>query len=228
MTGRKPGTTAIVVVDDNGRSVAIDVVVEPDLALLQRHLKLAFPALDIAVTPLNDTISVRGQVPSMQIAEQVVEWRPLLRQGAQLSGNRRWPAGDAAGPLRRSFQDRPAASLGVTFGGTDNRFRLHHQRSCRRCQYLPISTGRRRLSRSWRRGRQHLRYRTTTAPQASTTSSQPCEPTAFCAIWPNPTCWRSADKPPASWQVEKWRSPFPSPVTAVPPLPSNTSSLVCS
>jgi pilus assembly protein CpaC len=118
ITARKPGSTALVVFDDDKRSVVIDVIIDPDLAMLQRQLKEAFPGLDVTVTPLNDTIAVRGKVPSMQVAEQIVEMAGTYGKVHNFL--------DISGGQQIMLQVRFAEvsktalrNLGVSFGGTD-------------------------------------------------------------------------------------------------------------
>jgi pilus assembly protein CpaC len=118
ITAKKPGTTAMVIFDDENRSVVIDVIVDPDLAMLERQLKQAFPALDILVTPLNDTIAVRGKVPSTEVAEQIVEMASTYGKVHNFL--------DICGGQQINLQVRFAEvsktamrNLGVTFGGTD-------------------------------------------------------------------------------------------------------------
>jgi pilus assembly protein CpaC len=119
ITAKKPGTTALVVFDDEKRSVVIDVIVDPDLAMLQRQLKQAFPGLDVLVTPLNDTIAVRGRVPSMQIAEQIVEMAGTygkVHNFLEITGGQQVMLQVRLAEVSKSA----LRNLGVTFGGTDN------------------------------------------------------------------------------------------------------------
>jgi pilus assembly protein CpaC len=117
--GKKPGTTALIALDDDNRSVVIDISVDPDLALLQRQIKEAFPGLNIAVTPLNDTIAVRGKVPNMQVSEQVVEMASTygkVHNFLDISGGQQIMLQVRLAEVSKSA----LRNLGVTFGGTDN------------------------------------------------------------------------------------------------------------
>jgi pilus assembly protein CpaC len=118
VTGKKPGNTAIVVFDADNHAQVIDVTVDPDLAMLQHQIKQSFPALDLSVTALNDTIAVRGQVPSAQLAEQIMEMASTFGKVHNFL--------DVAGGQQVMLQVRFAEvsksalrSLGVSFGGTD-------------------------------------------------------------------------------------------------------------
>jgi pilus assembly protein CpaC len=118
VSGKKTGNTAIVVFDDKGDAQVIDVTVDPDLTMLQHQIKQAFPGVDVTLTPLNDGISLRGQVPSMQVAEQIVEMSGTFGKVHNFL--------EIAGGQQVMLQVRFAEvsksalrSLGVSFGGTD-------------------------------------------------------------------------------------------------------------
>jgi pilus assembly protein CpaC len=119
VTGKKPGVMAIVVFDkETGRSQIVDLVVEPDLAMLAKQIKHAFPSVDITLTSMNDSIAVRGQVPSAMVAEQIVEMAGTFGKVHNFL--------DISGGQQVMLQVRYAEvsksalrSLGVTFGGTD-------------------------------------------------------------------------------------------------------------
>ncbi len=118
ITAKKPGTTAMVIFDDDNRSVVIDVVVDPDLAMLQRQIKQAFPGLDLTVAPLNDTIALRGQVPSMSVSEQIVEMAGTyakVHNFLEISGGQQIMLQVRLAEVSKSA----LRNLGVTFGGTD-------------------------------------------------------------------------------------------------------------
>ena len=118
ITAKKAGSTAMVIFDDDNRSVVIDLVVDPDFGMLRRQLKETFPGIDIEVTPLNDTIALRGNVPNTKVAEQIVEMAATYAKVHNFL--------DIAGGQQVMLQVRFAEvsktamrSLGVTFGGTD-------------------------------------------------------------------------------------------------------------
>jgi pilus assembly protein CpaC len=118
VTAKKPGTTALVIFDDENRSVVIDVAVDPDLALLQRQMKLAFPNLDVTVTPLNDTLALHGTVPNVQTGEQIVEMAGTYGK----VHNFMTITGGQQVMLQVRFAEvskTAMRNLGVTFGGTD-------------------------------------------------------------------------------------------------------------
>ena len=118
VTAKKPGTTAMVIFDDDNHSVVVDVSVDPDLSMLSHQIKQAFPALDISVTPLNDSIAIRGQVPTAQMAEQIVEMASTfgkVHNFLEMAGGQQVMLQVRFAEVSKSAM----RSLGVTFGGTD-------------------------------------------------------------------------------------------------------------
>lgn len=72
LTAKKPGSTQLIIWDDDDRTQVIDVTVSFDLRGVQAQLKALFPDCDIQVTSLNGTVALRGRVPSLRVAEQAV------------------------------------------------------------------------------------------------------------------------------------------------------------
>src|SRR5688500_11923373 len=73
VTAKKPGSTQLVIWDDDDRSQVVEVVVAFDLQALQALMAAMFPDGRITVTSLNGTIALRGRVPSIRVAEQAAE-----------------------------------------------------------------------------------------------------------------------------------------------------------
>lgn len=73
VTGKKPGSTQLVVWDDEDRSQVLEVSVAIDLATLQDHMTRMFRDSRIEVTGLNGAVALRGRVPNLQVAEQAGE-----------------------------------------------------------------------------------------------------------------------------------------------------------
>ena len=73
LTGKKPGTSQLVLWDDAGRTQSIDVVVTADLAALTEEIKKTLPDADIQLSVANGAIVLRGRVPDVQTAEQVTQ-----------------------------------------------------------------------------------------------------------------------------------------------------------
>lgn len=72
LTARKPGTTQLILWDEDDRSQVVDVLVTMDLELLREQIARAFPASRVEVEAMNGAIALRGTVPSLAVAEQVV------------------------------------------------------------------------------------------------------------------------------------------------------------
>src|SRR5437763_1123062 len=73
VTAKKAGSTQLIVWDENDKSQVMDVTVEVNLAELKKTLGEMIPGSKIDVTAPNGAIALRGQVPSLQAAEQAVQ-----------------------------------------------------------------------------------------------------------------------------------------------------------
>ncbi|MDB5304776.1 MAG: type and secretion system protein [Phycisphaerales bacterium] len=70
LTAKKPGTTQLILWDDQDRSQVVDVNVTFDLRALQEQLKTVFPGVDISASSANGTIVLKGHVPDVSTALQ--------------------------------------------------------------------------------------------------------------------------------------------------------------
>ncbi|HEY0008918.1 MAG TPA: type II and III secretion system protein family protein [Tepidisphaeraceae bacterium] len=70
VTGKKQGTTQIIVWNEAEQSQVIDVSVAFDSQALQDEFKRQFPDVPITVDVLNGQITLKGRVPSLKAAEQ--------------------------------------------------------------------------------------------------------------------------------------------------------------
>jgi pilus assembly protein CpaC len=73
LTGVKPGSTQLIIWDDQDRSQLISVNITFDLHALQDQLKTVFPAADIQASSANGTIVLKGHVPDIMTAQQAVQ-----------------------------------------------------------------------------------------------------------------------------------------------------------
>jgi pilus assembly protein CpaC len=73
LMAKKPGSTQLIVWDDDERSQVIDVSVSFDLQALQDQVARVFPDSKIEVTSVNGAVALRGRVPNLTIAEQAAE-----------------------------------------------------------------------------------------------------------------------------------------------------------
>jgi pilus assembly protein CpaC len=118
VTAKKPGGTSLIIWDDQNRSESVDITVEQDLSSLRRLIKEAFPTLDIKVSPLNDTIALRGRVPAMQTSEQIVEMAATygkVHNFLEISGGQQVMLQVRLAEVSKSA----LRNLGITFGGND-------------------------------------------------------------------------------------------------------------
>jgi pilus assembly protein CpaC len=121
VTAKKPGATQLIVWDEADRSQVVDVAVQVDLTALQDQLKKMFPGSKIETTLSNGTIVLRGQVPSLQVAEQAQQ---LAQPYAAKVLNFLEVAGGQQVMLQVRFAEvsRSATNaLGFNFGTTDGR-----------------------------------------------------------------------------------------------------------
>ncbi len=118
VTGKRGGSTALIVIDDTGRSSVYDVTVDPDFTALRRQLREAFPGVAVRAEPLNDTIALRGTVPSDKVADQIVEMAGTF---AKVHNFMEVAGGQQVNlQIRFAEIDRSAVrNLGINFGGTD-------------------------------------------------------------------------------------------------------------
>jgi pilus assembly protein CpaC len=118
ITAKKAGSTGLIIWDDQNHSEVVNITVEADLGTLRRQIKESFPGLEISATPLNDTIALRGQVPSAQTAEQLVEMASTyakVHNFLEISGGQQVMLQVRFAEVSKSA----IRNLGVTFGGTD-------------------------------------------------------------------------------------------------------------
>lgn len=118
LTSKKAGSTQLIVWDEQEHSTVIEVYVDLDLSEATMQLKQAFPNLKLELSALNDSIAVRGMVPSAQIAEQVMEMASTFGK----THNFLEVGGGQQVMLQVRFAEVSKSAirdLGVTYGGTD-------------------------------------------------------------------------------------------------------------
>src|SRR5262249_386816 len=71
VTGKKAGTTQVVVWDDGEKAQVIDGAVQVDVNGLQEQLRRFFPAVKVDVAANNGEVVLRGTVPSLDVEEQI-------------------------------------------------------------------------------------------------------------------------------------------------------------
>jgi pilus assembly protein CpaC len=73
ITGKKLGTTSLLVWDRAGRVRIYSVEVTADAPALQRYLRTLFPDADITVSASGNTVTLSGPVPSTSISRQALD-----------------------------------------------------------------------------------------------------------------------------------------------------------
>lgn len=118
VTAKKSGSTQLILWDDQDQSQVIDVAVDLDLMAVDRAIKGAFPGLAITTSPLNDAISLRGNVPSAEVAEQIVEMASSfgkVHNFMEVSGGQQVMLQVKFAEVSKTTE----RDLGVNFGGSD-------------------------------------------------------------------------------------------------------------
>ena len=73
ITGKKLGTTSLLVWDPSGQVVIYSVEVTADAPALERYLNGLFPGSQISVAASGNTVALSGRVPTANINQQAVE-----------------------------------------------------------------------------------------------------------------------------------------------------------
>jgi pilus assembly protein CpaC len=119
ITAKKPGNTGVIIWDDAGHTTVVDVSVEPDLAVLRQQIKESFPGTNVLVTALTaDQLTLRGTVPSLKTAEQIVELASAfgkIHNFMEVSGCQQVMLQVRFAEVSKSATQE----LGINFGGVD-------------------------------------------------------------------------------------------------------------
>jgi pilus assembly protein CpaC len=118
VTAKKSGSTQLILWDEQDQSQVIDVAVDLDLTAVDRAIKEAYPGVTVSATALNDAISLRGNVPSAEVAEQVVEIASSfgkVHNFLEVSGGQQVMLQVKFAEVAKTTE----RDLGVNFGGTD-------------------------------------------------------------------------------------------------------------
>jgi len=70
VTAKKPGTTQLILWDDNDKAQVIEVLVDFDLVTLNEQFKTSFPDAKIEATAANGSIMLKGRAPNLIVADQ--------------------------------------------------------------------------------------------------------------------------------------------------------------
>ncbi len=127
VTAKKPGSTQLILWDDNDKAQLVEVVVDFDLVSLNELFKTQFPNSKIEATAVNGSIMLKGRAPNLEAADQAGALAaPYGTQGAKVL-NFLEVAGGQQVMLQVRFAEvsrTASSSLGFNMFGTDGKFRL--------------------------------------------------------------------------------------------------------
>lgn len=119
VTAKKPGTTQLIVWDDDDRSQVVDVVVNADLDGLRTQLKEMFPGSKIEASMAGGQVVLKGQVPSLLVAEQAAQlagpYAPKVLNFLEVSGGQQVDLQVRFAEVSKSATNQ----LGFNFGYND-------------------------------------------------------------------------------------------------------------
>lgn len=121
VTGKKAGTTQLVVWDDGEKAQVIDISVAVDVAGLQEQLKKLFPGVKIDMSANNGEVVLKGNVPSLEVEEQIVRiatpYAAKVQDFLVISGGQQVMLSVRIAEVSRSA----TSALGVNLGATDGK-----------------------------------------------------------------------------------------------------------
>ena len=122
ITAKRQGNTQLIVWDDANQSRVADIIVGMDLDGLQADLISAFPTAKVQATTMNGAIALRGQVPDLKTAEQMVQmsqpYTPRVLNMLEVAGGQQVMLQVRFAEVSR----RATNALGVNFAATDGIF----------------------------------------------------------------------------------------------------------
>ena len=121
VTGKKAGSTQLVVWDDGEKAQVIDISVAVDVKGLDDQIHKLFPAVKIDISANGGEVVLRGNVPSLETEEQITRiaapYAAKVNDFMQISGGQQVMLS-----VRFAEVSRTASSaLGVNFGATDGK-----------------------------------------------------------------------------------------------------------
>lgn len=120
VTAKKPGTTQLIIWDENDNTQVADIVVMLDVNSLQGEMTKMFPSEKIEVSGINGSIALRGKVKDLQTAEQAVQIASPY--GTKVLNFLETPGGGQQVVLQVRFAEvsrTATTALGVNFGLAD-------------------------------------------------------------------------------------------------------------
>ena len=121
VTGKKTGTTQLLVWDDAEHPQVMDVVVAVDVAGLQEQVKKLFPNLKLDISAHNGEVILQGHVPSLEVLEQVkalsTSYGTKVNDLTVISGGQQVMLSVRFAEVSRSA----SSALGINLSGTDTK-----------------------------------------------------------------------------------------------------------
>ena len=127
VTAKKPGSTQLMLWDDNDKATVTEIVVDFDLATLNEQFKTQFPGSKIEASAANGAIVLKGRAPNLEAADQAAALAGPYGSTNSKVLNFLEVAGGQQVMLQVRFAEvsRTATSaLGFNMFGTDGTFRL--------------------------------------------------------------------------------------------------------
>ncbi|MEA2710018.1 MAG: pilus assembly protein CpaC [Phycisphaerales bacterium] len=122
VTGKRQGSTQLIIWDDNNRSQVADVIVGMDLEALQSDLSATFGNVKVQATSMNGAIGLRGQVRDLKTAESMVamaqQYSPRVLNMLEIAGGQQVMLQVRFAEVSR----RATNALGVNFATSDGIF----------------------------------------------------------------------------------------------------------
>jgi pilus assembly protein CpaC len=121
ITGKKPGATQLIVWDEQDQTLILNVDVTSNIETLRKNLKTLFPDSAIKVEEDNGTITLHGQVRTLDIAREAEQISLPYASGAKVS-NLLEIAGGQQVMLQVRFAEVSKSAeqqLGFNFAGAD-------------------------------------------------------------------------------------------------------------
>jgi len=121
VTGKKPGATQLIVWDEQDQTMILNIDVTSNIETLRKNLKALFPDSAIHVEEDNGSITLHGQVRTLEIARQAEQIALPYATAAKVS-NLLEVAGGQQVMLQVRFAEvskSAEAQLGFNFAGTD-------------------------------------------------------------------------------------------------------------
>ena len=121
ITGKKPGGTQLIVWDEQDQTMILNIDVTSNIETLRKNLKVLFPDSKVFVEEDNGSLTLHGQVRTLEIAREAAEIAQPYSTAGKVSHLLEVGGGQQV-MLQVRFAEvskSAEAQLGFNFGGTD-------------------------------------------------------------------------------------------------------------